>query len=447
MVAPIRVVNFDTGMPTVYGTAPTPFDFGAKADGTTDDSTAIQSAINSLSNGGLIYFPAGTYAIGAATAITLPTAHSVCLLGAGRGSVNGTGGTILKATASIGAIIKSSSVTFSRGHRITNMTIDGNNNANFGLQMDLVGSSTFDVLDIINCLSANFRLGTATLNSLENVLFAIRLDNPLNSHTGSLPPFNFDCHSTNNYFYGILGINASTANFHAATTSSNNVWSGVHGYNFDYTSQVATASSTNNFLFEGTADQITSWEADGSSAVNVQVNGNNNIFSTGVSIFQSPLMAQIGMQFANSTSGNVSIGGFFANSTFPNCIVQTGTPFGEGNISFGNWSAVEGGFIGTPTIAQALTTVTGTSYTQLWSDTYLSINPSNTFTITLQNSAISPGRILYIKTIANFAVNSAFGVVVPLNGGAAGTAILPNTAGKWAILASDGTNWNIIAAN
>lgn len=43
-------------------------DFGAVGDGVTDDSSAIQAAINSAS---CIYFPAGTYAIG--TPINLPT--------------------------------------------------------------------------------------------------------------------------------------------------------------------------------------------------------------------------------------------------------------------------------------------------------------------------------------------------------------------------------------
>ena len=39
-------------------------DFGAKADGTTDDSTAIQNALESLKNtGGIIFFPKGTYSI------------------------------------------------------------------------------------------------------------------------------------------------------------------------------------------------------------------------------------------------------------------------------------------------------------------------------------------------------------------------------------------------
>jgi hypothetical protein len=38
-------------------------DFGAKGDGTTDDTSAIQSALNSLLNDSSLYFPVGTYLV------------------------------------------------------------------------------------------------------------------------------------------------------------------------------------------------------------------------------------------------------------------------------------------------------------------------------------------------------------------------------------------------
>lgn len=40
--------------------------FGAKADGVTDDASAIQSAIDDVQTGGMIYFPPGTYLLGSA---------------------------------------------------------------------------------------------------------------------------------------------------------------------------------------------------------------------------------------------------------------------------------------------------------------------------------------------------------------------------------------------
>jgi hypothetical protein len=68
-------------------------------------------------------------------------------------------------------------------------------------------------------------------------------------------------------------------------------------------------------------------------------------------------------------------------------------------------------------------------------------------TATLPSASTFPGRELLLKTTAAFTVVSASSNVIPLNGGAAGTAILAATVGKWALLISDGTNWNIMAAN
>jgi hypothetical protein len=67
--------------------------------------------------------------------------------------------------------------------------------------------------------------------------------------------------------------------------------------------------------------------------------------------------------------------------------------------------------------------------------------------VTLPAAASYNGRRIVIKTIQAQAVDSASSNVVPLAGGAAGTAILTGTAGKYAELVSDGTNWVIMAAN
>ena len=70
-----------------------------------------------------------------------------------------------------------------------------------------------------------------------------------------------------------------------------------------------------------------------------------------------------------------------------------------------------------------------------------------TITLTLESASSVPGRELTIRTIQAQTVVSASSNVVPLIGGAAGTAILAATAGKWALLKSDGTNWQIMAGN
>jgi len=69
-----------------------------------------------------------------------------------------------------------------------------------------------------------------------------------------------------------------------------------------------------------------------------------------------------------------------------------------------------------------------------------------TCTATLPAASTCLGREIAILNYVAFTVVSASANVVPLGGGAAATAILAGTVGKWAILVSDGTNWVIMAA-
>ena len=68
-------------------------------------------------------------------------------------------------------------------------------------------------------------------------------------------------------------------------------------------------------------------------------------------------------------------------------------------------------------------------------------------TVTMPAAASYTGRSITIKNLVAFTVISASSNVVPRAGGAAGTAILAATAGAWATLVSDGTNWVIMAGS
>lgn len=93
---------------------------------------------------------------------------------------------------------------------------------------------------------------------------------------------------------------------------------------------------------------------------------------------------------------------------------------------------------------RAKTAVTKTASFQIGPSEYRIIcNGSASITVTLPNPATYSGPDINIKTIAAYTVVSASSNVVPITGGAAGTAILPATAGRWATLVSDGTNWVI----
>lgn len=73
-------------------------------------------------------------------------------------------------------------------------------------------------------------------------------------------------------------------------------------------------------------------------------------------------------------------------------------------------------------------------------------NGTATITVTLPSAASFIGRVVVIKTIAAYTVVSASSNVVPINSATAGNAILAATAGKWAEMVSDGSNWIIMAA-
>ena len=70
----------------------------------------------------------------------------------------------------------------------------------------------------------------------------------------------------------------------------------------------------------------------------------------------------------------------------------------------------------------------------------------STATVTLPNAAQWSGRELHLLNYQAQTVVSASANVVPITGGAAGTAILPATAGSWCTLVSDGASWLVVAS-
>ena len=93
----------------------------------------------------------------------------------------------------------------------------------------------------------------------------------------------------------------------------------------------------------------------------------------------------------------------------------------------------------------SLVTVTTATYAVTSTDTSLIVNYAGTVTLTLPDAGISKGRELRVKTITANTVVSASTNVSPVAGGAAATAILSATAGKWATLQSDGAVWHVMA--
>lgn len=158
-----------------------------------------------------------------------------------------------------------------------------------------------------------------------------------------------------------------------------------------------------------------------------------------------------------------------ASGTLTNC---TGLPVASGISGFGASVAI---FLATPSsanLAAALTDETGTGanvfavqptitglrraapvtktadFTLADGEDYLINNKAGSAcVVTLPAAASYTGRVVTIKTIQAQAVNSASSNVIPRAGGATGTAILTGTAGNWATLVSNGTNWEIMSGS
>lgn len=95
---------------------------------------------------------------------------------------------------------------------------------------------------------------------------------------------------------------------------------------------------------------------------------------------------------------------------------------------------------------KAPTTVNAATYSMTSNDSSLIITTTNC-TITLLSAATYTGRILHIKNITATSLTSNASNVVPLGSATAGSAILAATAGKFAMLQSNGTNWITMMSN
>jgi hypothetical protein len=102
--------------------------------------------------------------------------------------------------------------------------------------------------------------------------------------------------------------------------------------------------------------------------------------------------------------------------------------------------------VGGAIASKAPSTINAATYSMLSTDSSL-IFTTTSNTLTLLSAASYSGRILYVKNVTANSVTSATSNVVPLGSTAAGTAILSASAGKFAMLQSDGTNWIIMLAN
>jgi hypothetical protein len=172
---------------------------------------------------------------------------------------------------------------------------------------------------------------------------------------------------------------------------------------------------------------------------------------TGLSLASGTLSATGGSGTVTEVTGTLPIS-VTNGTTTPAITIANASTSASGVVTTGTQS-----FVGSKTftglvgfqraIQRPYESVTVSSASITTSSTWVVVNYAGTVTLTFPSAASSTGTEFHIKTITNNAVVSQSSNVVPLVGGSASTPILSATAGKWATLVSDGTNWVIMQAN
>lgn len=184
----------------------TPEDYGARGDGVTDDTTALQNAVTfatSQCSAGIsttVYLP-NTYLI--SSAITVAPVNEFAIIGRGKSQI-----TLTTTTASISLIKLNTTASASFSITIADMSIQGNGTQN---GIEFIGSngvnhSTFDNL-LFNNLTNAFLNSVNTVNHVANIFTNITTNGCVNG-------FNFRGWGTATiYDGGVLNLSGGGAGF------------------------------------------------------------------------------------------------------------------------------------------------------------------------------------------------------------------------------------------
>lgn len=286
---------------------------------------------------------------------------------------------------------------------------------------------------------------------------------------------NFDVTGTTALHAGIV-VGSSYAGAYSAPANGSIIEGSVGiglpnpGQKLDVAGTARLGSNGSDYIQISGGTTWTTISSTGSSTntgINFNTKGNGGYFfynGSGIAFAVSPIAAPENyLQFGASVGGNdpnVSVqssvntnvglrfttkgtGSFYISTNGSDKLKMDGstgnTRFGSGNPSCtvdiaGNFGR------GAPV------TKTG-NFTWATTENWIIVNNSGgSTTVTLPTASSFSGRELMVHTTQAQTVVSASSNVVPLTGGAAGTAILAATAGKWAQLVSDGTNWIITQA-
>lgn len=172
----------------------------------------------------------------------------------------------------------------------------------------------------------------------------------------------------------------------------------------------------------------TPFSGDLSNCINVPISTGVSGLAVGIALFlAAPSSANLAAAITDETGSGALVFGTSPTLTTPNI----------------NGGTITAPLINAPSFGVPVTKTV--AFTLAATENMVICQGAASITVTLPAASSAPGRAVRIKNIAAFTVVSATANVVPLAGGAAGTAILAATAGATALLVSDGTSWIIMA--
>lgn len=410
----------------------------AVCDSSTDNTTAIQNFINSVpSTGAQVY---------------IPSTSGNCLF-SGTISSNGKNYVRFYGNGTVSNSVVSSSLVYTGS-----------------------GARAFDLRDSVGWVFENFSL-TATNNAFSGTLidcggnasvsfYCSLMQMTLNGNSTNTPT----CLDLSKSIEAVVeqsNFNACNIGILGQQTLGQSTVAHIHGNQF-YHSQTMSISDcgeawniyANTFenLASGAAGAFSNNSARPCKGLVYNGNWHGDANGTGTWITVTAEGAHFsGGRIANGAVGIAMVGG--DNYNFDGLIIESTTAF--------TCSSSPTGRFGKNNTASATTVISGTcgnfdwtglqtnipstkttNYTQTIADRYLIFNNSGgSSTLTTLSAASFPGLSLEVKTTQAQTVVSASSNVIPLAGGAAGTAILAATAGKWGKLVSDGSNWVLMSGN
>jgi len=475
--------------------------FGALGDGSTDDTTAINAGLNSLvTSGGTLFFPAGNYRI--SSRIQVPTI--VKMQGAGKRTsfITALGG-FPSSTVLVQLGRDTDSTVFDCG--LLDLTVDCNaiagsigvqgTNLNEGCGLFRVIVKNFRDTGVFYITSEHFKnedleiVNTNTSNNYCAKIFGNVSVYPaglaINIGVDRITTFglsgstlagiwlkdvmidgvNWHCEGATD---GVLVDGNNVEGFIAGMEAVSNITNAIH---FNGTSNLALVGIVRAFATHTIKDDTTSttinddvipfWSRSTSNALNVTYVTTSPyvVVATDYGIIGNRVGNSVGLSMPTPSLNRGRI--IFVKTIQPQLLSSVASdiiPLNGGSAATdicpptpGAWAILQCDGTNWLIIAQAASVlavqnISGATYTLGIFDTALSANGSG-LTLTLPAPATYPGRFLYIRTVVAFAVNSASSNIGTLIGGST-NAILTASAGKWAILQSDGGSfWQIMAAN